>query len=178
MKDWFLKGEAARRAAGTPLGVEVKGELTLDTAGGAVTLKGRADRIDGLAGGGLAIYDYKAGGAPTQKQANIFAKQLPLLAAMAESGALEGAPEAAAPVLAYLSLSGAEGGGKETPIEPEPGALDKLRSLLDAYFDTDQPYLPRAYVERQSYPSDYEHLSRYGEWDDPTPTGPPTGGGS
>lgn len=178
VRDWFLAGEAARRAAGAPLGVEVAGEMALSTSVGAVTLRGRADRVDRGDDCRLAIYDYKAGGAPTQKQADIFAKQLPLLAAMAAAGALEGVPAAETERLAYLSLSGTGEGGKETGIEPEPDALARLCGLLDAFFDPDRPYLPRAYVERQSYPSDFEHLSRYGEWSDPPPADPPPGGGA
>ena len=56
-----------------------------------INIKGRADRIDRLADGSLAIIDYKTGGAPKPPQATAgFAMQLGLVGLMAERGAIEG----------------------------------------------------------------------------------------
>lgn len=176
VKPWFLRTEETRRAYGDPVGVELDAEANIETIVGPVKLTGRADRIDQLHDGSLAIYDYKAGKAPSQKQVDIFAKQLPLLGAMAAVGAFEEAPTAWASQLAYLTLSGAGEGGKPVEIEPDEEALENLASLLNAYFDESVPYLPRAYVERSlTYAGEYEHLSRYGEWTDvATDSAPPT----
>lgn len=165
VKPWFLETEAARRTLAAPLGTELDGKMPVPTVAGDVTLKGRADRIDRIAGGGLAIYDYKAGATPTQKQVEIFAKQLPLLAAMAEAGVIADTPAERAEILAYLSLSGAGAGGKEVPVEATDDTLAGLTALLNEFFDAETPYLPRAYVEHSlGYGSDYAHLYRLGEW--------------
>ena len=165
VKPWFLETEAARRTLAAPLGTELDGKMPVPTVAGDVTLKGRADRIDRIADGGLAIYDYKAGATPTQKQVEIFAKQLPLLAAMAEAGVIADTPAERAEILAYLSLSGAGAGGKEVPVEATDDTLAGLTALLNEFFDAETPYLPRAYVEHSlGYGSDYAHLYRLGEW--------------
>ena len=66
---------------------EKKGEMEL--LGVAIT--GRADRIDALADGSLAIIDYKTGIPAKPKQVNAgFALQLGLVGLMAERGAIEG----------------------------------------------------------------------------------------
>ena len=53
----------------------------------AVTVHGKADRIDRLADGGLAIVDYKTGKAPAQKAVDAgFALQLGLLGLIARAG--------------------------------------------------------------------------------------------
>ncbi|MEO1611512.1 MAG: PD-(D/E)XK nuclease family protein, partial [Pseudomonadota bacterium] len=176
VKRAFLRYEAERRATGAPLDVEVDGRVALATVAGEVTLTGRADRIDRLATGALAIYDYKAGTAPSEKQVKFFAKQLPLLGAMAEAGAFEGVPTAAADELAYLTLSGGSGGDKPRAVETDADALKGLTILLNSFFDPDTPYLPRAFVEKaRSYAGDYEHLSRFGEWSDRVPDRAPPG---
>ena len=54
-------------------------------------MHGKADRIDRLAGGGLAILDYKTGKAPAQKAVDAgFALQLGLLGLIAKAGGFEG----------------------------------------------------------------------------------------
>ncbi|MFN3260498.1 MAG: double-strand break repair protein AddB [Pikeienuella sp.] len=165
LRDWFLAEEEARRAEGRPAALEASGVLEFVTRGGDFTLRGRADRVDALEEGGLAIYDYKSGATPSKEQARIFQKQLPLLALIAEAAGLEGAPRAAARRLAYIALSGAGEGGKTVEIEPEADALARLVALIEA-FETDRPYIPRAYPEESGFASDYDHLSRFGEWSD------------
>ena len=54
-------------------------------------MHGKADRIDRLADGGLAIVDYKTGKAPAQKAVDAgFALQLGLLGLIARAGGFEG----------------------------------------------------------------------------------------
>ncbi len=166
---WIVEKEAARRAESHPIGAELKGEVVVPTAAGRFTLRGRADRIDRLNAGGVAIYDYKAGQAPSDKQAKTYAKQLPLLGAMAEAGAFEAFAAETAAVLTYIILSGAKDGGDDKPIEPDPAALDGLVKLISAFENPDQAFIPRASPEKQAWTSDYEHLSRYGEWTDRAP---------
>ena len=42
--------------------------------------------------------------------------------------------------------------------------LAALEKLLTAYADAAQPYYPRATMEKDEDPSDYDHLSRFREW--------------
>jgi ATP-dependent helicase/nuclease subunit B len=103
---WFLKpnssagllprpGCARQRAGGRSTG--------LPQARG-ITFVGKADRIDRLHDGRIAIYDYKSGKPPTEKEERSFAKQLWLEAAMAADGAFgEDGPLETARV-AYIGL--------------------------------------------------------------------------
>jgi ATP-dependent helicase/nuclease subunit B len=85
--DWFLDGEEIRRATDSPLALERKGEMHFDTLD--LTLTGKLDRVDLRPDGTLAIYDYKTGQVPTDKQIRHFDKQLYLAAMMAEAGMLK-----------------------------------------------------------------------------------------
>ena len=85
---WVESLEATNREEGRrPLAAEKRGEAEI----GGVTLHGKADRIDRLADGSLAIVDYKTGKAPAQKAVDAgFALQLGLLGLIAEAGGFEG----------------------------------------------------------------------------------------
>lgn len=84
---WVEAQEIANRAAGRrPVAAEQKGEAEID----GVVLHGKADRIDRLDGGGIAIVDYKTGKAPAQKAVDAgFALQLGLLGLIAEAGGFD-----------------------------------------------------------------------------------------
>ena len=80
---------------------------------GKVVLKARADRVDRLGDGTLAVLDYKTGTLP--KPADLMdgsAPQLPLEAAMARRGAFEDVPAAPVRILTYWKLSGGETPGE------------------------------------------------------------------
>lgn len=84
-----------------PLKAEITGEAEL----AGVTVYGKADRIDILAGGGLAIVDYKTGAPPSPRAVQEgFALQLGLLGLIAANGGfpgVSGKPEC----LEYWSLA-------------------------------------------------------------------------
>lgn len=163
VRPWFLRAEEQRRAEATPVGVEVKGKVELANG---VTLSGVADRIDRLQDGRLAVYDYKAGAAPSAKQERIYNHQLLLLAEMAEAGAFGDIIPGPAEVLAYLSLSGSDDGGKETKIPPEEGELANLSRLVDHFLSPEMPFAARVAPEKSTWAGDFDHLSRFGEWGD------------
>lgn len=170
---WIIRQEAERREYSRPIGAELKGVTTVQTKLGDFTLTGRADRvdyIDNLPDGGVAIIDYKAGQAPSNKQAQVYAKQLPLLGAMARAGAFDAFDAETAAILTYVSLSGADDGGKNTEIDPDPEAMSGLIQLINAFQTEDEPFIARAAPEEITWASDYEHLSRFGEWSDRAPT--------
>src|SRR5947209_3187154 len=86
--DWVAELERTNRAEGRrPLKAEVSGEAAV----AGVTVHGRADRIDRLADGTLAIIDYKTGQPPSYKAVNEgFALQLGLLGLIGRAGGFEG----------------------------------------------------------------------------------------
>lgn len=160
----LLKQEAARQSLGSPR-VEVEGRRD----GAGFTLKARADRID-LRDGAVAIYDYKTGPAPTDKQMQAFAKQLPLEAAIAEAGGFADIPPARVVEMAHIVLGG-DGAGKARPVKGDPADLAAeawagLTRLIAAYADPATGYPARARPRHIAHYSDYDHLSRYGEWED------------
>ena len=85
---WIEGEERQNQALGRlPIAAEIRGEAVI----GGVTLHGKADRIDRLPGGGVAIVDYKTGKAPAQKAVDAgFSLQLGLLGLIAEAGGFEG----------------------------------------------------------------------------------------
>jgi ATP-dependent helicase/nuclease subunit B len=100
--DWIAELERGNRAEGRrPLAAEAEGEAAV----AGVTVYGRADRIDRLGDGGLAIIDYKTGKPPSQKAVDEgFALQLGLLGLIGRAGGFEGVsgdPE----VFEYWSLA-------------------------------------------------------------------------
>ena len=86
--DWIANLERENQAEGRrPLKAEAEGEAAV----AGVTVYGRADRIDRLADGGLAIIDYKTGQPPSQKTVDAgFALQLGLLGLIGRAGGFEG----------------------------------------------------------------------------------------
>jgi double-strand break repair protein AddB len=163
----FLAAEAERRAAGRPAFFEWKGSH----AGPGFTIVAKADRIDRLRDGRLAIYDYKTGEIPSDKQIARFAKQMPLMAAIAAAGGFKDV--AAAPVarMAHISLGSGKDGGETRPVGGDPATLaaeawDGMAALIATYADEAQGYLARARPQTLKYESDYDHLSRLGEWED------------
>lgn len=78
--------EVRREQGRIPIASEESGETTID----GITVHGRVDRID-KSPDGLAIIDYKTGGAPPLKQVKAgYALQLGLLARIAEDGGVKG----------------------------------------------------------------------------------------
>lgn len=168
--DWFLAGEAERRAAGQPEGLEVKGALPLAMAGGAFNLTARADRIDRLEDGGAAIFDYKAGAPPSETQIELgFNQQLHLQAAILSAGGFAGLDALDARSGAYLGLTGAGEGGKAQAVEDLSAGvaahMERLEALIGAYDREETPYISRGRIEKQQFEGDYDHLARRGEWE-------------
>jgi ATP-dependent helicase/nuclease subunit B len=93
--DWMADLERSNREAGRkPLRAEITGEAPL----AGILVHGRADRLDRLADGGVAIIDYKTGKPPGKKAIEAgFALQLGLLGLIGRAGGfagVSGEPEA------------------------------------------------------------------------------------
>lgn len=171
LSHWVVEGERARRAQQDPVALEAKARLALPNLD--VTLTGQIDRIDRTDGSDLAIYDYKTGTVPAPEVRKHFDKQLLLSALLAERGAVKGLAAGTVGRVAYIGLSTnpklveecVSSGDVET-------VLRELQRLLASYQDPNQGYCARRAMAKQTDTRDYDHLSRFGEWDiadDPTP---------
>ncbi len=169
----FIKWEMERRDTLSQSHCEVSGRMEVANTG--FTLRGRADRIDLLKSGRLAVIDYKTGSGPSGPQARTLSPQLALEGAMASAGAfggVEGAPLAA---LNYVRLK--EGKDfrsnditrdRTKVIEEDElaaSAMSKLEALVLRYQDSGQDYVSRyAPVKETEMSGDYDHLARVREW--------------
>ncbi|WP_248298121.1 double-strand break repair protein AddB [Tabrizicola sp. YIM 78059] len=160
--DAFLRFSA--NTGGTPVLTEQKGAVTIEDLD--FTLTGKPDRIDRLPDGRLHLIDYKTGTPPTEKQQKAYDKQLLLAAAMAERGGFPGLDPAEVARLTYV---GVKGDLKEVVTVPGPGEIDRVweefRTLVSRYARQGTGYTARRAPHSTSYTSDYDHLSRFGEWD-------------
>ena len=153
-----------------PVAVEARGERTDD----GITLHGKADRID-RGPDGLAIIDYKSGGAPSaQAAADGLDNQLGLLGLLAREGAMEGIDAAPVVALEYWSLRPdrrADGAGRisnsygpRSTLKTAEAAIDHaagtLTRLARDYLLGDAPFLPG---EGRGY-GDFDQLMRRDEW--------------
>jgi ATP-dependent helicase/nuclease subunit B len=145
-----------------------------------VEIKGKADRIDRLADGTLAIVDYKTGGPPSGAEVEAgYALQLGTLGLMAKAGAfgpLEGAPE----TFEYWSLgkntdsetgfgyvtTPLKIGKKRSGIEPEE-FLPKTQAFLDDALSRwilgTEGFTARLNPDAKVY-NTYDQLMRLEEW--------------
>ncbi len=171
---WFAREELGYRAGIDGSHGELRGVLEIAAPGGAFTLTATADRIDRLAGGALAIVDYKTGSPPRLKEVKLgFAPQLPLEAAIAGAGGFAELPAGAGAGgvarLEYWRVSGGEPPGERKPLKLDAeaeaaAALDGLRALIARYDDPETPYPARPRSDWARRFSDYRHLARVKEW--------------
>lgn len=162
--------EQLRRKGGQPVALEIKGRMEIP--GTAIAIKGKADRIDRLTDGLLVVYDYKTGTPPTPKQIRHFDLQLPIEAVMTEHGAFEGLPAGKVDHVAHIGL-GRTPKTVETRLELNDDVdlrteaiLELLGGLLRAFDESGKGYSSRRAMELQRFDGDYDHLARFGEWDE------------
>ncbi len=170
---WFVEFERARREIATPVASEIKGAWTFEAPGGPFTLTAKADRIDRLHDGSLAIIDYKTGMVPRQEDVRYgLSPQLPVEGVIAEQGGFEEVPAGEVSELAYWKLGGAAA-GRLHPIRVErdssigelvAAARAGIEAIVARFDDPATPYLcrPRPFAEPRF--DDYEHLARFKEW--------------
>ncbi|MDE2301112.1 MAG: double-strand break repair protein AddB [Sphingomonadales bacterium] len=172
--DWIgaeverLAGEGRQVAV-----VECRGDMVFD----GVRVHGRADRIDRLADGSLAIVDYKTGTPPSARMVEMgYSLQLGTLGLIAAAGGFDGVtgtPER----FEYWSLAKAKDqfgfrsepvleGRKRSGIARE-AFLDVtagfLRDAIDRWIKGDEPFTARLNLDIGGY-NDYDQLMRLDEW--------------
>ena len=165
---WVEAQEIANRAAGRrPVAAEQKGEAEID----GVLLHGKADRIDRLDGGGIAIVDYKTGKAPAQKAVDAgFALQLGLLGLIAEAGGFDGVTGQPA-AHEYWSLTKyGDSFGKCVSPDRKMGAVEFLahagahfRAAEADYLTGDKAFTAKLNPAYAPW-GDYDQLMRLEEW--------------
>lgn len=160
--DHFLTQDAKHN--GTPLALETKGALKLDPLD--FTLFGTPDRIDRLPDGSLHLIDYKTGSAPKAAQQKQYAKQLLLAAVMADRGGFADLGPSDVAKISYIGL-----GASEDVVETDITAAllsehwEKLLTLIARYLRRATGYTARRALFEVRHPGDYDHLSRFGEWE-------------
>lgn len=167
---WLVAHERARRPEVARILCEIKGELEVAAPAGPFLLHARADRIDVLNDGTLALIDYKTGQPPSAREvAAGYAPQLPLEGAIARFGGFGGLKAAEVSRMLYWRLKGGSDGGEEKPAGGDPArliseALDGLAALVAAFDDEATPYAARPHPDHAPRYSDYLHLARVREW--------------
>jgi ATP-dependent helicase/nuclease subunit B len=174
---WIAAEVAADRAEGrTILLVEQEGRAEI----AGVTLTGKADRIDRMPDGKLAIVDYKTGKPPSARAVKAgYSLQLGLLGLIAESNngfkSLDGVRITDRFEYWSLAKKGDQFGYRESPVDPA-GKRDKIISADFTAFVYDQftqaagnwltgdaPFRAEINPEVASY-GDYDQLMRLEEW--------------
>lgn len=186
--DWVassIAGDPGR----VPVLIEDWGEMNVR----GVQIFGKADRIDRLPDGTLAIVDYKTGKPPSPKQVEQgYALQLGTLGLMARDGGFKGLPAGEATVFQYWSLGKDDGsdtgfgyikspvkvGKMTTGLPPEdflPTAKQFLDEALDQWILGNHPFTARLNPDASGYDT-YDQLMRLDEWfsglGDPDPERP------
>jgi ATP-dependent helicase/nuclease subunit B len=166
---WVVDTQEQRRGSATPLAIEGWGKLELDGPAGKFELTAKADRIDHLADGQLAVIDYKTGSPPSATQMESgHEPQLPLEAAMAARGGFDGVPPTEVGELAVWRLSGGATAGEiklfDAPARLAEEAYAGLLRLIETYDDSATPYPARPRADLAPRYSVYDHLARVKEW--------------
>jgi len=166
--DWIAELERANQADGR---IPIQAEITGNASLAGIVVHGRADRIDRLPDGGLAIVDYKSGKPPTKKAIEAgFALQLGLLGLIGRAGGFDGVsgePE----VFEYWSLiRDRDKFGKCVRADKDMDEGEFLDRAFRAFSDAaarwltgNEPFTAKLNPAYAPY-GDYDQLMRLEEW--------------
>ncbi|MEM8876458.1 MAG: double-strand break repair protein AddB [Pseudomonadota bacterium] len=169
---WLAGQETTDRDGIVERFFETDGALAIDNAQEAFHLTARADRIDILRDATARIIDYKTGAPPSEKQVtSLLSPQLPLEALVLAQGGFSDTGAAITghdkDALVYWHVTGGVPPARIRSVgSPDVAAraATMLAGVVDYYDDPSHGYRPRVAVTQDRYGSDYDHLSRYGEW--------------
>jgi ATP-dependent helicase/nuclease subunit B len=171
---WFVGWDEERRALITAMHAEIDGALDIALGERTFRLTTRADRIERLQDGSVAILDYKTGTIPSPKQVQIgLSPQLTLEGAILRSGGFKDLPAGLSiREIAYVGLKGGDPGGFERPIDFKDAtpdahadrALSRLKATLMRFEDESQGYPSLVLSMWRTRYGDYDHLARVKEW--------------
>ncbi|MEM9970237.1 MAG: double-strand break repair protein AddB [Pseudomonadota bacterium] len=178
--DDFVTAETERQTAARNIATEVSGELAL--SGTDFVITGKADRVDQRDDDQLLVYDYKSGQVPNVQQIKHFNPQILIEAVMLEHGAFDDIPATIVAEGAYVSLGRAGlvtrvemadqvlATRNSEPLDLRVATTEKhLESLLSAYAQASRGYPSRRAMEKERFEGDFDHLARFGEWDETMP---------
>lgn len=172
----YLRWHAERDPRRADAVTEKEGSIEFESSVGKVTLKAKADRIELMKDGTLAIIDFKTGQAKSVKAVESgLESQLPLEAAIAELAMFDRIGKAKTSELIYFRMSMSPGVMKEENGEPlafkngstmdvAHDAFAGLQALIEQYANPAQPYYSKPRVEFIWSVSDYDRLARRAEW--------------
>jgi double-strand break repair protein AddB len=162
--DWVVSQEIERQRIGDNIALETGGEMRFDDLDFLLTVK--ADRID-KGQTGLRLYDYKASKPPSAKEIDKFDKQLQLEAMIAAMSGFDQVNAQPVEHLCYIGL-GLERKEQEVEIDAQliRGIFDEFRQLVATFNDPNKGFTARDKVQLCTHASDFDHLSRKGEWQD------------
>ncbi len=163
------------RAGAAAVHAEMQGARRLDVKGQNFEITARADRIDLLRNGRIAIYDYKTGALPSRSRISRGEHpQLPLEGWIAQGGGFAGLGRRQVARLAHIQLRP----GRDNPLEDiaapdeESGKAGAgLAKLLAGYCNPRQAYLSRPRPGAAERGGEYDHLARRAEWSAPSRSG-------
>ena len=163
--------ENKRRASGLRLlDGETAGSIKVGPRNHPLTITAIADRIDELGTGVWEVIDYKTGRVPSTRELDaLFAPQLLLEAAMAETGGFKKIKgKAAEVILSYWRANGLGDGGEIKDIKGAdkliPAMLALVEKMAERYANPATPYVALPQPEFVPHFNDYAHLERVAEW--------------
>jgi ATP-dependent helicase/nuclease subunit B len=172
----YLRWSADRAPRRADFVTEEQARITFETVVGQVVLEAKADRVDLMRDGTLAIIDFKTGQAKSAKMVESgLEPQLPLEAAIAARSNFARIGPAQTSELIYFRMSMSADAAKDengdplafkngTTMQAAENALAGLMALIDQYANPDQPYYSKPRVEFIWSVSDYDRLARRAEW--------------
>ncbi len=170
---YFIADAERRRGMVAQRFAEASGKLAVPLADGAVLdLRGRADLIERLDDGTLAVTDFKTGNLPGIEEVKVgYQPQLTLLAAMATAGAIEGVPPLPVSHIRYLRL-GRDNmeraitfkAGDASLGETADGHLARLSAMVSGLRAGRAGFLSRRRPRNARDVGRYDHLARAKEW--------------
>jgi ATP-dependent helicase/nuclease subunit B len=173
MANWLAKQEAEFKPGLLRIHAEVSGKHEFKIQGVPHKLTARADRIDALQNA-VRIIDYKTGSLPSPDQIETgLSPQLPLEAAILLNDGFPNIYKGAAVEALYMRISASMKGlekklptkkGGPSLVELAEKHLAGLKALLEIYHSETQAYLPRVRVFKDEDEADFDHLSRFLEW--------------
>lgn len=174
--DWFVAEETKWRQEAMPWIQEETGQLQIyhdEKSGRHFTVTARADRIDRIKAGGVAVLDYKTGTPPAlYKVKDGTAPQLPIESLILAKGGFRKEP-VEPKTMRYWKLSGSYSLSGEVIDRSKTLAMDDviaatedgLSKLVEKFEDPSTPYIARS-LSGKLYDDDmaYAHLARTSEW--------------
>ena len=172
---WLAERERDLEKDLSSIKTETTGRLEFKIDGDDYVLTARADRIDVMQNGAVRLIDYKTGGLPSVDQVQTgLSPQMTLESALLLQGAFAPLSPRSIAQAFYIQIGRSRSSMKLRPAAGDKGLeLDELakqhlarfKTLLHIYRGEDVAYLPRAIPNKDDSEADFDHLSRYLEWD-------------